>query len=225
MMNKNKYPILIPIKGNSIRCPNKNKILLPYTVTYLKKINRLENAVVITDNIKLGEYAESLGIKTYFEVCKEDQDELISCDNFVKNVKINEEYFFLMPVTHPFRTLELCNLFEKEREKYIGIDFIVSSNIVTDRSNFFVDSNKNFSFLYSKRRMGKYCKQIHMVEGSLYLINKHFLSRIVQRNDSNYYFWEGNFRCVINEAPFIDIDTMDDLRRFNFIIEIIKKIW
>ncbi|GET47026.1 hypothetical protein [Capnocytophaga felis] len=216
---KSKYPILIPIKGNSVRCPNKNRILLAYTITYLQEIKRLEDAIVITDSLDLESYAKLLGVRTYFEVRIDNQDELLSCYNFLKKAEMREDYFFLMPVTHPFRTLSLCNLFEEKKEKYPNIDFIVSLNVFTDRSNFFVDigDDNNPRFLYKKSRRGQDCKQYYMVDGALYLIKKSFLERVIQESNTNYHFWKGKFQSVINEAPFIDIDTIHDMERFNFI--------
>lgn len=216
---KSKYPILIPIKGNSVRCPNKNKILLPYTIAYLQKINRLREAIVITDSSDLVEYAKSLGANTYFEIRVDDQDELLSCYNFLKKAEIKINYFFLMPVTHPFRTLNLCSLFEEKQEKHLNFDFIVSLNVSTDRSNFFVDigDDNNPHFLYDKNRKGRDCQQYYMVDGALYLIKQSFLERIIQEANTNYHFWKGNFQYVINEAPFLDIDTVEDMKRFDFL--------
>lgn len=84
----NQYPILIPIKGQSIRCPNKNRELLPFTINYLKTIQKLNNAMVITDCKDLENYAISLGVEAYLEVREDNQDELLSCYNFLKNRKI-----------------------------------------------------------------------------------------------------------------------------------------
>lgn len=227
LMMKNNYPILIPIKGKSVRCPNKNKILLPYTFLYLKKINRLKDAVVITDSLDLENYAKLFGIRTFFEVRTDEQDELLSCHNFITEIHLEEDYIFLMPVTHPFRSLKLCSLFEEKKRKYPNIDFIVSLNVFTDRSNFFVDfKNEGFPyFLYQKNRRGQDCKQFHMVDGALYLIKKSFLESTIQQQNTNDYFWKGNFQCVVNEAPFIDIDTIEDMKNFDFMRNIITELW
>lgn len=224
-MNEN-Y-ILIPIKAKSVRCPNKNRKLLPYTISYLRKINRLNNTVVITDCIELENYAKSLGVKTHLEIRSDEQNELLSCYNFIESTNYVGEYFFLMPVTHPFRALNLCDLFENKKEKYPMIDFIVSLNIFTDRSNFLVNIQdcKYPYFLYSMKRRGQDCKQYPMIDGSLYLIKKTFLKEVVKKEDTNQYFWQGNFHCVINEAPFVDIDTIEDMKKFDFMIETIVKLW
>lgn len=121
----NQYSILIPIKEQSNRCPNKNKELLPFTINYLKTIQRLNSTIVITDCKELERYAVSFGLETHLEVREHTQDELLSCYNFLKNTKMEIDYFFLMPATHPLRDINLISLFE-EKNMDKNIDFLVS---------------------------------------------------------------------------------------------------
>lgn len=219
---KNKYPILIPIKGKSIRCPDKNRKLLPFTLNYLKFINRIENAVVITDCFELEKYAKTFGVRTYVEIREESQDELLSCYNYLKNSNIKFDFFFLLPVTHPLRTVELLSLFE-EKNKSVDIDFLTSICTFTDRKNFFVQLQENgkADFLLSGlTRKGQDCEQHYMIDGSLYLIKTSFLERVIQSENTNETFWNGKFQVIINYAPFIDIDTFQDMERFKYILKV-----
>lgn len=216
----NQYPILIPIKRQSIRCPNKNRELLPFTINYLKTIQKLNSAKVITDCEDLEKYAISLGAEAYLEVREDNQDELLSCYNFLKNRKIKSDYFFLMPVTHPLRDLNLFSTFET-KDKDTNIDFFVSVCSFTDRKNFFVkiQNDKPTEFLYENlTRKGQDCKQYSMIDGSLYLIKNSFLNNIIQSRDTNKAFWKGKFEGIINNCPFMDIDTLQDMEKFKYIV-------
>lgn len=215
----NQYPILIPIKGQSNRCPNKNKEMLPFTINYLKTIQRLNNAVVITDCKELERYAISLGVETHLEVRERNQDELLSCYNFIKNRKIELDYFFLMPVTHPLRDINLVSLFET-KNKDTNIDFLVSVCSFTDRKNFYVkiQNGKPTTFLYENlTHKGQNCEQYYMIDGSLYLIKASFLNKVIQSEDTNKTFWKGSFQVIVNNSPFLDIDTLQDMAKFEYI--------
>ena len=125
----NNIPILIPVKGISRRCPGKNRKLLPYTADYLLRQNLIKNAVVISDDQELGDFASRLGFKTNVEIRKEGQDELSSCRNFIKNS--DYEAFILLPVTQPFREIDLirkcCSLYAQVLSKSLtGNGFIWS---------------------------------------------------------------------------------------------------
>lgn len=51
----------------------------------------------------------------------------------------------------------------------------------------------------------------------MYLIKRSFLEDVVSSKDTNAAFWGGRFSCVKNQAPFLDIDTLEDLEKFRFI--------
>jgi len=46
-----------------------------------------------------------------------------------------------------------------------------------------------------------------MIDGAAYLIRKSFINRVNNNED----FWNGNFKTVLNKAPFLDIDTLEDI--------------
>ena len=50
--------IFITVKDKSRRCPNKNKILLPYVLEQLSSFSNIE-IIVITDSLELKEIAEN----------------------------------------------------------------------------------------------------------------------------------------------------------------------
>ena len=131
----NNIPILIPVKGISRRCPGKNRKLLPYTADYLLRQNLIKDAVVISDDKELGDFASTLGFKINIEIRKEGGDELSSCFNFIKNS--DYEAFILLPVTQPFREIDLiqkyCSLYAQVKNE---IDFVTSFVEIPDRKRF-----------------------------------------------------------------------------------------
>lgn len=210
--------ILIPVKEHSQRCYKKNYTLLPYTANYLHEEALADRACVITDSVGLVELASSLELKTYLELRDPKQDELTSCYNYAVNNNIEE--FFLCPATQPFKGdnlfQQMIELFGKENNK---LDFITTVSEVQDRKLFFVNKTKTgYQFSHKmKNRKGSDCKTKYMIDGVLYLIKTSFLKAVMKAEDINEAFWKGKFNCIKNEAPFMDIDTMEDLRKFGYL--------
>ncbi len=225
-LQMNNLPILIPIKKLSERCPGKNKALLPFTAYYLKQQKLIQNAIVISDSIELLNFAKSIGfISTFLEHRKSTQDELTSCHNFIKTTAFYE--FILLPVTHPFRDRDLIyksySLYVQEKE---NIDFITSFTEINNREHFYLElRNNNPFFLKTQtRRRGNLCKNIPMIDGSIYLIKSNFIQQVACSEDSNATFWKGRFKCVKKNTPFMDIDTISDLNNFNFLKNFFSKL-
>lgn len=213
-LKMNDIPILIPVKGISRRCPEKNKQLLPFTVKFLAHQGCCRNAVVISDCSELLTLAANYGLKTHLEYREEGQDELVSCYNFIKDYQCDA--FFLLPVTQPFRDINLmqkcCSLYEETTGE---IDFITSSTEIPNRSRFYLDLDKGIPSFRDQHRLrnGESCTGIPMIDGAIYLIKTDFICRVASSSDTNHAFWSGRFRCVENEAPFMDVDTVGDMRK------------
>jgi pseudaminic acid cytidylyltransferase len=214
----NNIPILIPVKEVSVRCPEKNRKLLPYTARYLQEQGLIANSYVISDSQPLLEFSSSLGFKTFFEVRKETQDELQSCSNFATAKK--EELFFLCPVTQPFRSPDLFELcFNKFTEYNTRLDFVTSVSLITNREKFYLEfiNNQPQFVINSANRKGAVCSTQYMIDGCLYLVRASFMNKVITSGNPNAFFWNGKFQCVQNGAPFIDIDTILDMERFEFL--------
>lgn len=212
-------PIIVPVKSISIRCPKKNHLLLPHTLNYLRAEGK-KNVWVISDTDELLKIANDYNFKTFLEVRSENQDELTSCWSFLQYN--NFENFILCPVTHPFKSSGLMAEMEKLMVEYSDdIDFITTSNIMPDREQYFIEPKSGIEYKFKKalkNRKGEFSKPSEIIiDGSMYLIKKSFLESVVLSKDTNATFWEGRFSCVKNQAPFLDIDTVEDLERFKFI--------
>ena len=135
--------IFITVKDKSRRCPNKNKILLPYVLEQLSSFSNIE-IIVITDSLELKEIAENFKLRVYLENESKQVSEFESIYNCITNLSLKISEFVLLPVTQPFRTEQLiqdtinCNL--------EGYDFITSYSKVPNRKIFLLDDD--FSFKY-----------------------------------------------------------------------------
>ena len=217
-LRMNKTPILIPIKGISKRCPNKNKELLHFTVKLLERSNCMSSAIVISDSTGLLDLSKKYGLKTHLEIRDDGQDELMSCYNFIKTT--SSEAFILLPVTHPFRDIKLIDkcydLFMNSKNE---INFITSYIEVVNRERFhinFTDGNPTFKNNH-KIRMGESCTIIPMIDGAIYMIKSDFIKKAALYENTNKTFWRGKFDCIKNNAPFIDIDSIEDMNNVSLL--------
>lgn len=61
------YPILIPVKEHSLRCPGKNALLLPILYKSLKKSGIVNRCVVLCDSMEILHTANQAGFNTWLE--------------------------------------------------------------------------------------------------------------------------------------------------------------
>lgn len=204
--------IFITVKDKSRRCPNKNKILLPYVLEQLSNFSNIE-IIVITDSLELREIAENFKLLIYLENESKQVSEFESIYNCITNLSLNISEFILLPVTQPFRTEQLiwdvinCNL--------EGYDFITSYSKIPNRKIFLL--NDDFSFKYdSYERKGSLCSEEKMIDGYIYKIKTSFLKNVVNSNNSNNYFWNhSRIKFIENNSRFfLDIDEPEDLDLF-----------
>jgi len=218
-LKMNDIPILIPIKGISKRCPDKNRKLLPFTIKFITDQNCTNNTFVISDSSDLLKLAKSYGLNTYLEVREEGQDELISCYNFIKNYQY--DVFVLLPVTQPFRDKYLlqkcCSLYRKTINE--EIDFITSFTEVSNRERFYLDFKNDIPTFKNGHtvRKGESCSSITMIDGAIYMIKTDFIRKTALSQNTNCSFWNGRFRCVYNKAPFMDVDIESDMENIELL--------
>lgn len=218
-LKTNNIPILIPVKGISKRCPEKNRKLRPFTVQFLTAQNCRDNAIVISDSLNLLKLAKEYGLSTYLEVTEEEQDELMSCYNFIKNYKY--EAFFLLPVTQPFRDINLiqkCYSLYQELDKN-EFDFLTSFIEIPNRKRFYLNFRDNVPSFKNRHniRKGESCSSIAMIDGAIYMIKADFIRKVALSHNTNNTFWNGRFRYVKNNAPFTDVDTVSDMNNIELL--------
>jgi len=204
-------PILICVKGISKRCPNKNRLLLPFAFKWLSKYGLVDNVVIISNDNEMLSYCLKIGFsKVFYD--DNDCNELVSCLNYIKT--IDNELFFLFPITQPFKDISLFDKFIDIIYHNDDVDFVTSKIIIKERNIFYVNDSDNF-IIESDERKGSLCSNRYMLDGSLYLIRKSFL----YNNYLNNNFWKGNFKSVLHNNIFLDIDDEFELESFFNIID------
>lgn len=206
------------VKGVSKGCQNKNIKLLPFTAYFLACQRLIKNAVVISDCSKLLDFEKFFEFSLFFEKRETGQDELISCYNYIRHTKYLE--FVLLPITQPFREKDLIqrclSLYDQRKDV---ADFVASFNEIPKRERFYLLFNQNIPKFKNENitRKDELCDVISMIDGSIYVIKTSFITNVALSENPNSLFWNGNFQCVKNNVPFIDIDTVEDMDKFDFL--------
>lgn len=203
----------ITVKGTSLRCPNKNKILLPYT---LNKIKDLElDIIVITDSLEIEMICNEFNVKCYIEDKDKQHDEFNSIYGYLNEMNefnnINE--FILLPVTHPLCNIETIN--KVINTELNDNDLITTYTYVPNRKIFLLNDDNTYMY-ESYERKGSLCKQTKMIDGNIYKMTTDFLKRVVNSTESNHIFWnESKIKFIENKSDFfLDIDEKQDLNIF-----------
>lgn len=207
-----KLNIVIPAKGISKRCPDKNKILLPFTINWLKE--NINNTTLLTDSEELLSLGKSLGCKG--EIIKETRGEIPTLQEYINRKKV-EEWIIMLPLPQPLREFELIDKISTMKIKE-DIDFITTYSVVRDRDIFEINQDGKF-IKESIERKGSLCKSKMILDGAIYMIKIDWLMKINPDN-WNKEFWSGNFDLVENNMPVLDIDTKQDLEKFEQLIKI-----
>ena len=207
----NKDIILIPAKGHSVRCPDKNIKLLEWTSNYLgEKTNR---AIVITDSDDIIE--ESKKFNLHFFKSPITTNELNAMLDYLEKNNYQRDYFIHLPLTQPLREIGLIDILDNIETKK---DFIVSKNKYVNRNIFTIKDN---SFItQSFERKGCLCNSDNCIDGAIYKISVDFLKKVNNNNNVNHEFWNGDFETITNNIPFLDIDEIEDLNCFNNLLKL-----
>lgn len=195
----NNVKILIPSKTKSVRFPNKNFMLLPYTLEWLKTNGLEKNAIIIGDSKEMEMKVKELGVD-YFEESSPEHGDIIACRDCA--VTLGLKYFFWLPLTQPLRE---DNILNKMFVKFHDCDFVTTAQYTTNRSIFYISNDGKFK-IDSNERCGSLCEKEIMLDGSAYLVKTEWLKNI----NTNEDFWKGNFNYVIHNSLFLDIDTEND---------------
>ena len=210
-----KYPIIIPLKKNSKRLPFKNRMLIGYTLEYLKQYKNADIYLLTDDNDMISQYSGQYNI--IYDI--EEGNDMLYSINYAINI-IGCEYAHFLCVTNPFREDNLLVKMEDYLNNNNNNSPIITTKVeIPNRKIFLLDENDNFIYPSENGRKGKFVERQFMIDGAAYLVQKEFINNICKTKMPNKIFWENqNFKCVENNVPFVDIDTQKDINNFNFLI-------
>ena len=204
----------IAVKGNSIRCPRKNHVLLPYVLNNIKDI--FEQIVVITDDNELADIAITNNVAVYWDKSKHKISEFHAIYDFLyeTNKLYTNDEFIILPVTQPFRTKEtIKEVIIKDMTDY---DVVTTYTTINNRNIFLLNDKLDGFKIQSYNRKGSMCSVENMADGSIYKMRNSFLSHIVESENVNHEFWNSRIAFIRNTHPiFLDVDEPKDLELFN----------
>lgn len=218
MMGK-RYPILITAKGESIRFPEKNKKLLPYTARWLG--NNKDRCILLTDSLDLINSSNNFGISGYY--INNNIGEIPTILDWIEGNNYVGNYIIMLPLTQPLRNINLLDMLENFDNPQ-NYDFITSFTYLPDRSIFEISEDGKF-IVESPERLGKLCKKRRVLDGSIYLIKTAWIKEVSKYgNNWNSKFWSGKIGLIENTLPLLDIDYKEDLNILTNIIDTIRII-
>lgn len=203
----------ITVKGTSLRCPNKNKILLPYTLNKIKDLGL--DIIVITDSLEIEMICNEFNVKCYIEDKNKQHDEFNSIYGYLNEMNefnnINE--FILLPVTHPLCNIETIN--KVINTELNDNDLITTYTYVPNRKIFLLNDDNTYMY-ESYERKGLLCNQVKMIDGCIYKMKTEFLIKVINGENSNHIFWNQSKKYLIENTSdlFLDIDEQKDLYIF-----------
>lgn len=208
--------IFVPIKTHSLRCPNKNFVLLRHTLDYIAQTVGDDAFVhIITDSSIFEPIVNSYTFRTsyWIEDNHNSPSELHSIDKYL--IKLDHSptsRVVILPVTQPCRSENLLTKLLRGVSLKPN-DLITSYVEITDRSIFEIKENK--FLIPNTKRCGSYCTTKQIADGAIYYTTASFLHKCIQSEDTNYHFWnKSNLTFIRNYAPLVDIDTNEDLDNY-----------
>ena len=240
----NNFPIFIPIKGVSKRCPGKNAILLRLLTKVFKTYkydeeysNILDKCIIITESDALIEEAKEVGDNKIEKEKAFNPSEFHAINRCIEeynngdvsfNTNFDMSYFFLAPVTQPFKSENfICHIENiiAQINDYVDINpelsdrdveecyynnignFITTVSTQQDRSLFEYDLANGKFVNDSKMRKGCLCDNKCYIDGHWYFIKSEFISNLIwsinnfdkyNNTDINELFWSSKFNVMEN---------------------------
>lgn len=196
-------PIFILCNKESKEIPERSKKLLPYTLRYIiSEVRRITNVYLITDDIDITlDYPEFKSV-----LLPESIDDISDLAYALTTVKCRE--FIWISLTHPLRSWGLLRRLMKDKSTKT---FIVDSYTDIDRSIF--EINKGKFKIPNISRDGVLCPKKTYVGGSIFRCNSEFIKRVSKLENPCKEFWNSPFTTIEQGAPFIEINTGEDLDR------------
>lgn len=221
---------LITSRKNSKRLPGKNikilgnKTLIEWTINSVKKIDKICDIIISTDDKKAAMISRKLGVKvpwmrpTYLSKDNSTSVDVAihALDWYEKNVQKVDGILLLQP-TSPFRRRKNIqkgiNMFEKHSfKKVLGVSILKYNPLLIFQKN---KNNLKKIFTTKKINILKKLKPFYYVNGSFYLISSKEL-----RKSKSFFEGTANPLVINSEKESLDIDTLWDFKIAQKILKI-----
>ena len=221
---------LITSRKNSKRLPGKNikilgnKTLIEWTINSVKKIDKICDIIISTDDKKAAMISRKLGVKvpwmrpTYLSKDNSTSVDVAihALDWYEKNVQKVDGILLLQP-TSPFRRRKNIqkgiNMFKKHSfKKVLGVSILKYNPLLIFQKN---KNNLKKIFTTKKINILKKLKPFYYVNGSFYLISSKEL-----RKSKSFFEGTANPLVINSEKESLDIDTLWDFKIAQKILKI-----
>ena len=204
---------IIPARKGSKRLKNKNilhlgkKPLVQITIEFAKKLNKIHDIIVSTDDSKVMQICKKLNVKAPFlrpaNLSGDKSSSFSACThaiNFYEKKYSKIDAILLLQPTSPFRSIQAINSSIKFFKK-LKTKSIVSVNSIKLNPLSIIKKKKYNSYLF------KNTKNIFNINGNFYLIEKKlFLNKKKFFLPSTFLYKTKDFKQTI------DIDDINDFK-------------
>lgn len=219
--------VLIPARGGSKGIPGKNikllggKPLIQYTIEAARTLFQDETICVSTDDLKIRETVEQLGLVAPFlrpdELATDtagSYEVMLHAIHFYESKGYNPDILVLLQPTSPFRTSkhieEALKLFRFDIDMVVSVKETTSNPyyvLFEENSDGYLEKSKTASFA---RRQD--CPKVWEINGAIYLIN---VESLKSKNLSEF---KRIIKMPMDAAHSVDIDSPLDWDFAEFLI-------
>jgi len=221
--------VVIPARGGSKGVPNKNikilngKPLIQYTIEASRKVFADEYICVTTDDLKIKEVVENIGLKVPFmrpaELATDtagSYEVLLHALSYYESLGYKPNTIILLQPTSPFRTAAHI----KEALKFYTseLDMVVSVKETSSNPYFLLFEENEDGFLHKSKESNfvtrQECPKVWEYNGAIYIINVESLKKSPLNKFTKVR------KYVMNEMSSHDIDSMMDWRVAEYISKV-----
>ena len=213
--------VVIPARGGSKGVPNKNikllngKPLIQYTIEAARKVFTDEQICISTDDLKIKEVVENIGLKVPFirpnELATDtagSYEVLLHAISYYESIGYNPDTIIMLQPTSPFRTGK--HIKEAMKLYDTTLDMVVSVKETSSNPYFLLFEENEEGFL-SKSKESNFvtrqdCPKVWEYNGAIYIINVESL----KKRPINKFTKVKKY--VMDEMSSHDIDSMLDWR-------------
>lgn len=220
---ENTFLAIIPARGGSKGIAKKNLVkvkgrpLIAYTIEPALKSRYIDRIIVSTDDVEISRVSKEYGAEVPFlrpnELATDEAKTIEAVLYTLEQLKESYDYVVLLQPTQPLRTTEQIDaaieqIIDEKQENLVSVELLEKNPIMFRE---IVGEGVLQPLLKENSTVRRQdFKSYYYVNGLIYINQISTLSNTTSLNDNKFAY--------VTE-PTIDIDTMEDLKRFIDLIE------
>lgn len=219
-------PVFITVRGNNQENIIKHKEALKFSYLFIQEQDLFSQTYIISDNKDILTYAKHLGFtNTIFYPCGSQKDlkylEYLATYRYGVEHDYHPDWIIMLNINQLFLSKTIiADCIRHIDDKY---DVVASYTEISNRSHFFVDQalNNNGD---DKHLLSSEYDRVKMVDAAIYAIKSKFAFSCMEYDDPSKHFWKGKIKYFKNNSVYTDIYTIDDIKRYYGIRDILNKV-